>query len=572
MLISGPKSKGQTSAKYESQEARLKEWFQAGVAAARAGRFQQARNHLRQVTAHDPQNEEAWLWLAGVADDPRESLACLAQALTINPRNTHAKAGIRWARAKLVEESRASSFYPTDGVASPTVVTTPPPPVPRQAASALERVSFRRAMSLAVVVSAIFSPVAGWAVWKLTSDSYPVWLTLAASLVGLIVVLIGLLNYDLLVLTTFCLIGFVRVEPAPFDLLMVVLLGVGLLTGRLRWPSSKQGTVVQIGLWGLTVTNLLSTVGVVPIYDSLRFLSITLYLLALFCFVRMYAIEPHAVRIVLVGYLMSAVINTLAVVSGFLGVSMPVPVVAFSIRGIGFFKDPNVYAPFVIVAALWIGDQAVQRSFSFTRTGPLLLLVGLLGAGATLSLSRAAWINLAFGGFLYFVFLLRGAPRTHIARALVLAMAVILAAMLVVQFLGLGDVIARRARLQSYDEMRFSIQRSGLLAGLYHPLGVGPGGWRNAHSLYVRTLAEHGVLGLTALGLLIGGLVVPLARRALREPARDQVLPDRVLLACIGGQLVNSLVIDSIHWRHLWVVLGLAWASLETPRGKRLLC
>ena len=85
----------------------------------------------------------------------------------------------------------------------------------------------------------------------------------------------------------------------------------------------------------------------------------------------------------------------------------------------------------------------------------------------------------------------------------------------------------------------------------------------------MRTLAEHGVLGLTALGLLIGGLVLPLARRALREPARNQVLPDRVLLACIGGQLVNSLVIDSIHWRHLWVVFGLAWASLETPRGER---
>ncbi len=569
MLIGSSKGEGQTSAEYESQEARPKEWFQAGVAAARAGRFQQARNHLRRVTAHDPQNEEAWLWLAGVADDPQESLACLAQALTLNPKNEHAKAGIRWARAKLVKESRALSFYPTDGVASPTMATAPSPLVPRQPASVSERVSFRRAMSLAVAVSAIFGTVAGWAEWELTSGRYPVWSTLAAPLVGLIVVLIGLLNYDLLVLTTFCLIGFVRVEPAPFDLLVVVLLGVGLLTGRLRWPSSKQGTVVQIGLWGLTVTNMLSTVGVVPIYDSLRFLSITLYLLALFCFVRMYAIEPHAVRIVLIGYLMSAVINTLAVFLGFLDVSMPVPVVVFSIRGIGFFKDPNVYAPFVIVAALWIVDQAVQRSSSFIRTGSLLLLVGLLGAGAILSLSRAAWINLAFSGFLYFVFLLRGAPRTHIARALVLAMAVVLAAMFSVQFLGLGNVIARRTRFQIYDEMRFSIQMGGLLAGLSHPLGVGPGGWRNAHSLYVRTLAEHGVLGLTALGLLIGGLVVPLARRALQEPARNQVLPDRVLLACIGGQLVNSLVIDSIHWRHLWVLLGLAWASLEMQRGEK---
>ncbi len=144
------KSEGRTSAEYESQEARLQEWFQAGVAAARAGRLQPARKHLRRVTAHDPQNEEAWLWLAGVADDPQETLACLAQALTLNPKNKHAKAAIRWARAKLVEESRASSSYPTDGVASPTVGTTPSPLVPKQTAYVSKRVSFRRAGGLLI--------------------------------------------------------------------------------------------------------------------------------------------------------------------------------------------------------------------------------------------------------------------------------------------------------------------------------------------------------------------------------------------------------------------------------------
>jgi len=426
-----------------------------------------------------------------------------------------------------------------------------------------------RGASLAVVASALFGAAGGWVVGEVTSRGYPAWLGLAAPLVGLIVVLIGLLNYDLLALMTFCLIGFVRFEPAPFDLLLVVLFGVGLLTGRLRWPSSKQETAVQIGLWGLIVTNMLSTVGVVPIYHSLRFLGITLYLLALFCFVRMYAIERHAVRIVLVGFSVSAVLNALAVVLGFLGISLPVPVVAWSIRGLGFFKDPNVCGAFVIVAALWIADQAVQRSFSFTRTGPLLLLTGLLGAGVTLSLSRGAWINLAFSGFLYFVLLVRGASRTQIARFFGLATAVVLVAMFVLQFFGLGDVAAGRWHFQAYDELRFSIQRRGLLAGMSHAFGVGPGGWPAAHGLYVRTLAEQGVLGLTALALLIGGLVVPLARRVSGEPAENQVLPDRVLLAWIGGQLVNSLVIDSIHWRHFWVVLGLAWASLAMQGRER---
>jgi len=96
--------------KDEGQALHLREWFQAGVAAAQARRFQQARNYLRQVIAWDPQNEEAWLWLAGVTDDPQETLACLAQALTINPRNQHAKAAIRWARARLVKETTSAGF------------------------------------------------------------------------------------------------------------------------------------------------------------------------------------------------------------------------------------------------------------------------------------------------------------------------------------------------------------------------------------------------------------------------------------------------------------------------------
>jgi hypothetical protein len=96
-------------------------------------------------------------------------------------------------------------------------------------------------------------------------------------------------------------------------------------------------------------------------------------------------------------------------------------------------------------------------------------------------------------------------------------------------------------------------------------LGVGPGGWPTAHSLYAKTLAEHGVLGVSALALLIGALVVPLAQRALREPAANTVLPAALLLALIVGQLGNSFVIDTIHWRHFWMLLGLAWALLVFP-------
>jgi len=187
MPTGDPKSAGQTLAEYESQEARLKEWFQAGVSAARAGRLQQARSHMRRVTAHDPQNEEAWLWLAGVADDPQETLACLAQALTINPRNEHAKAAIRWARAKLVEESRLSKSLrfrkssqlaiPTEGVAPPTMATTPSPPGSRRAASVSKRISSRRAVGL--LMATLLLVLVGLTL--LTTVGAEAWRTVAAA-------------------------------------------------------------------------------------------------------------------------------------------------------------------------------------------------------------------------------------------------------------------------------------------------------------------------------------------------------------------------------------------------------
>jgi len=61
---------------------------------------------LQQVLALDPLNEEAWLWLARIATDPRSALAYFAQALDINPQNQRARDGFTAARAKLAEKAK----------------------------------------------------------------------------------------------------------------------------------------------------------------------------------------------------------------------------------------------------------------------------------------------------------------------------------------------------------------------------------------------------------------------------------------------------------------------------------
>jgi twitching motility two-component system response regulator PilG len=72
--------------------------LQVAVAAARAGDRETARDHLRLLTEQDPNNELAWMWLAGVADRPQETVAHLQRVLSLNPGNDRAREGLRAAR------------------------------------------------------------------------------------------------------------------------------------------------------------------------------------------------------------------------------------------------------------------------------------------------------------------------------------------------------------------------------------------------------------------------------------------------------------------------------------------
>ena len=46
--------------------------LQAGIAAARSGQRDQARDLLMQVVELDEENVPGWLWLCGVMDDPED--------------------------------------------------------------------------------------------------------------------------------------------------------------------------------------------------------------------------------------------------------------------------------------------------------------------------------------------------------------------------------------------------------------------------------------------------------------------------------------------------------------------
>lgn len=121
-------------------DTELDRLLREGIAAARAGRNEQARELLLQAIALDEELETAWLWLSGVVDNPEERQICLENVLSLNPDNVAAQDGLRWLR----EQGSASPPQP-QAPSRPVLSPVPeessppqPPPSPRRSPVKIE--------------------------------------------------------------------------------------------------------------------------------------------------------------------------------------------------------------------------------------------------------------------------------------------------------------------------------------------------------------------------------------------------------------------------------------------------
>ncbi len=75
--------------------ADISQILQAGITAAQTGNRAEARQLLLQVTEAEPENENAWLWMASISEYPEELLIFLNNILAVNPDNERA---LEWSR------------------------------------------------------------------------------------------------------------------------------------------------------------------------------------------------------------------------------------------------------------------------------------------------------------------------------------------------------------------------------------------------------------------------------------------------------------------------------------------
>jgi hypothetical protein len=384
---------------------------------------------------------------------------------------------------------------------------------------------------------------------------------------------------------TFASIGIVSFEPAPYD---VLILGAVVLLPLLGLVRFTQGAAIYVSLWAANIAAGFLASSLAPNTDeSSMHTAITLHLAISSVLVMAFvAARPEAnARLTMSAYMVAALI---AAVTGLIGYFSLAPG-AFDLfteygRLRGTFKDPNVLGAFLVPALLYAFNAVLHRRT--VRASLWLAAMPVLFAGILLTFSRGAWINLAVSLAVY-AFLIFSTASTHRQRlklvlaamvAGVVALGVLVAANSVPE---VAELMRERASFdQSYDkgpEGRFGGQQKAARVILDYPLGLGAAVFHDkyhhedVHEVYLSMFLNAGwVGGLTYITLVLLTLWLA-ARRAVQDRVGGV---SAVLCASFIGMVLEGLVIDSDHWRHFFLLMGMIWGvalGTQTPGSMRSL-
>jgi O-antigen ligase len=391
----------------------------------------------------------------------------------------------------------------------------------------------------------------------------PAGLAVAGGAGVLMLLALAVANLNAAVALGIGLLGVVLVDPAPADGALCVVMAVALVTGRFRLAAAPRAAVAIIAV--LAALNVMSSVQVADAERAAAFFAITLYLAAFALWLPGYVTSEGRARLILQAYLFAAVSSALLGMLALAGLVPGAAVLTEGGRARALFQDPNVFGPFLVPAAVIVAEELVRPRLLRLSGVAKALMLAVLVLGVLFSYSRGAWLNLAVAlTVLGAVLAVRGGARQVLALLAVGLVGTAVVAGTVVAT-GSADFLAERARPQTYDTSRFAGQRAGLEPAWEYPFGAGPGQFEaiagiSAHSTYARAVGEQGFLGVLVLGALLGFTLGAALRNAVRR--RDTFgIGAAALAAAWCGLLANSAFIDTLHWRHLWLVAGLIWAG-----------
>jgi len=214
------------------------------------------------------------------------------------------------------------------------------------------------------------------------------------------------------------------------------------------------------------------------------------------------------------------------------------------------FANPNIAAHYLVTSLVVLTRAPISRLLRYGAIG--LGVIGLAGTGSFGALL------MSIGAFGYLIVSLPQARRRLlIKRSAFVGVLVIGVAMIISG----GGVLTPEAET-GFNERHFERSSEGRLGkwtaaldvAIENPLGIGPGsnrglgllpGDQEAHNEYLAYLSERSLVGLVGLILLY--------MAAWRIGPRGGLTR-----ALVIGFALQSLVRETFHYRHLWLILGLA--------------
>jgi O-antigen ligase/polysaccharide polymerase Wzy-like membrane protein len=394
-------------------------------------------------------------------------------------------------------------------------------------------------------------------------------LVVAGGLAAFAILALALARYETTVALAMLIFGVVYIEPAPPDIVLMIVIAVAIVTGRFSLRRVPLALVALLAAF--IVLNLVSTIFATLPGRAAFFLAVTVYLCVFAIWMIGFVDSEHRARVVVVPMIVGAVVTTaMALVLQFTTLPLSSQLSSEHLRLRGFFKDPNVFGPFCVFIVLLILAELVEpRLIKGRRTLKLVSLL-IMALGVLFASSRAAWLNAAIAllAMVAAYSLRRGGSRKSVPILITL---VVIAGIgsITLAATGSAGFLSSRAHIQHYDTQRFAAQEKGIHIAEHYPLGIGPGQFENtvgisAHEAFVRVLAEQGVLGLVVM-LALMLTTLGLAARNVVQGRDTFGIGSVPLFAAWCGILVNGAFVDTLHWRHFWLVIALIWAGATQP-------
>lgn len=364
--------------------------------------------------------------------------------------------------------------------------------------------------------------------------------------------------------------GFVLREPAPYELFLVVLIPIWALFGlRIsRHVAPLLLLLVLFNIGGLIAMSQMRDLGPAPLYIAV---SLFLAFTSVF-FAAIIEAQPKILSIIFKTWVLTAVVTATLGILGYFHAIPGAELFTRYDRAAGAFEDPNVFGPYLALPGLFLLHRVMTAGgrSAVLAVAPLLIIV----LGIFLSFSRGAWGLFILSALLTTVALIihnqRGLIRLRILIMCVAAMLVLVVGIsIALQIPAIADLLLQRAQLvQEYDGARlgrFARHFIGLELAMERPLGIGPLVFgqiygQDTHNIWLKALLDYSWVGFASYVILIvwslaGGFRILFRTR----PWQPYLL---CTYAAFVGHLALGTLIDTDHWRHLYLIIGMLWGMM----------